>query len=84
MINRKTADNALRIAMRYARLNKESVICTHLSCDNDIYEITLRTPYQIYEFYVDPAACEVIGINAEPSLELNCLCDSAYEIPFAA
>ena len=69
------ANNALRIAMRYAKLNKETTVCTGLSCTDGLYEITLRTPYQIYEFYVDSDQGEVLGINTVPGLDL----DNFYE-----
>ena len=77
MMNHTTpaANDALRIAMRYAKLNKETTVCTGLSFADGLYEITLRTPYQTYEFYVDSADGEVLGINAEPGLDL----DNFYE-----
>lgn len=70
-----TANEALRSAMEYAQLATEDVRVAKLAAKDGLYEITLHTPYQMYEFYVDAATGEVLGINAVPSLDL----ESAYE-----
>lgn len=70
-----TANEALRSAMEYARLTTEDVRVTKLTAKDGLYEITLRTLCQMYEFYVDAANGEVLGVNAEPALDLEAVYD---------
>lgn len=70
-----TANEALRSAMEYAQLTTEDIRVMKLAATDGLYEIVLRTLSQMYEFYVDAASGEVLGINAEPALDLEAVYD---------
>ena len=70
-----TANEALRSAMEYAQLTTEDIRVMKLAATDGLYEIVLRTLSQMYEFYVDAASGEVLGINAEPALDHEAVYD---------
>ena len=72
-----TANEALRSAIDYAQLTTENIRVTKLAVKDGLYEIALRTLCQMYEFYVDAANGEVLGVNVEPALDLEAVYDDA-------
>lgn len=71
-----TASGALHSAMEYAQLMTEDVRVTKLAVKDGLYEIALLTLCQRYEFYVDAANGEVLGVNAGPTLDLGAIYDA--------
>lgn len=57
---------ALLAALNSVALTEEDVIDSDITLSNGLYEIGLSTSFQHYDFYVDAATSEVLGINAEP------------------
>ncbi len=85
--NMYTAAEALQSALEYAGIAADENRCLLARYDGGLYHILVRTLYQKYEFYVDAESGEVLGISAEPSLDLEtlCACDrDAENAPAAA
>ncbi len=64
-----TSNEALIAAIIETGLENDSPRCTMISCENNLYEICLRTDYQIYDIYLDALSREILGLNTEPVLD---------------
>ena len=69
--NKIGMNEALKAALAYAGLSADDARCTFASHHDGLYELTVRTSFQKYDFYVEAWTGEVLGINAEPMLDLD-------------
>lgn len=61
-----TISEAIRIAVGYSRLELDEPYCVSAVCEDDTIALVVFTLYQRYEFYVDSASGEVLGVMSEP------------------
>lgn len=66
MNTKLTASAALAAAIACADLSREDPRCESVCCRDGYYELTLRTAFLRYEFYVDAVSGQVAGVNFEP------------------
>ena len=73
-----TKEQALRIALRNAKIESSEYHCLSNNYDRGFFRIVVWTPYLKYEIYVDAETGEVAGINTAPVLyqEALCFCSS--------
>ena len=73
-----TKEQALRIALRNAKIESSEYHCLSNNYDRGFFRIVVWTPYLKYEIYVDAKAGEVAGIDTAPVLyqEALCFCSS--------
>ena len=73
-----TKEQALRIALRNAKIESSEYHCLSNNYDRGFFRIVVWTPYLKYEIYVDAEAGEVAGIDTAPVLyqEALCFCSS--------
>lgn len=71
MKNFVTESAAVICAVRYAMLEAYAPRCLEISHCDGLYNLILRTDYQCYEFFVDDATGEVLGMSAVPGLDLD-------------
>ena len=73
-----TKEQALRIALRNAKIESSEYHCLSNNYDSGFYRIIVWTPYLKYEIYVDAGEGEVAGIDTVPVLypETLCFCGS--------
>ncbi len=67
-INSKTA---LYNALSSVGINDASYRCDYICLEGDCYHIIVSTIMLKYEFYVDSATGEVLGINTEPEIDAS-------------
>ncbi len=73
-----TTEKALGIALAYAGIENGEYRCLAGGCDNGIFRFVIRTPELKYEFYVDAADGEVLGIDTIPLPFESELCSLFY------
>lgn len=72
--NRKlTPTQALQFALIYADIDRDELCRLSSRYDEGLYNFVVCTPCLKYEFYVDAANGEVVGINTEPLLCMETL-----------
>lgn len=65
-MNPLTAKQALYIALNDVGITESESICLFNQYDNGLYHVLVKTAYMKYEFYVDAANGEVLGLDMEP------------------
>lgn len=64
--------DAIQAALQYSQLELSQTRAFQVELQDGLYFISLRTEWQFYEFYVDSASGQVMGMNFEPSLDIYC------------
>ena len=64
--NDLTQEQAMRHALIFADIEDDEPACMSSRYEEGLYHFVLNTPYMKYEFYVDAADGEVMGIGTEP------------------
>ena len=59
-------EQALQLALACVNLSNDEFCCLSSQYNQGLYNFVLRTLCLRYEFYVDAAKGEVLGINTEP------------------
>lgn len=85
-MNTLTPEQAMRYALIAADIEEEKPVCLASRYAEGLYHFVLCTPYVRYEFYVDAANGEVLGVGTEPlphaaALDLR---GGGETLPFAA
>lgn len=65
--SRITISEAIRIAVRFSRLDHDEPYCVSAIYEDDTIALVVFTLFQRYEFYVDACSGEVLGIMSEPA-----------------
>ena len=84
MNNILSSYEAYCIAVKEAGLEANSPVCTDITLDGSIYEISIKTLFLRYDFYVGALSGEVLGINFEPFTDLEVGTVSVFSSEYAA
>ena len=84
MNNIISAREAFFIAVKEAGLEANSPVCTDITLNGSIYEISIKTLFLRYDFYVGALSGEVLGINFEPFTDLESGSVSIFSSEYAA
>ena len=74
MNNIFTSKEAINAAIIYAGLQNDNPRCANVLHRNSMYELTVCTTFQRYDFYVGDVSGEIYGINVEPMLDIEDAC----------
>lgn len=74
-------NQALSRALEYAGLAKTESRCAFRKAQDGLYEFTVLTLYQKYDFYVDALSGEVLGVNSEPLPYQEMFCTEPVLLP---
>ncbi len=81
-----TPEQAMQFALTSANIENDEPVCQTSRYDEGLYHFVLQTLCLRYEFYVDAANGEVLGISTEPlpyTESLN-LCSGKETLPSVA
>lgn len=81
-----TPEQAMRFALVYAELENDGPVCLSGRYAEGLYHFVFRTLCLRYEFYVDAANGEVLGVGTEPIpyAEALDLCGGEEALPSVA
>ena len=65
-MNSLTAKQAQLASLGYVDITETESVCLLNQYENGLYHLLIKTAYMKYEFYVDAARDEVLGVNTEP------------------
>lgn len=77
-INSKTA---LNNALTSVGINDGNYCCEYICLEDNCYRLIVSTLMLRYEFYVDAASGEVLGIDTEPMIDVT---ETASELRMSA
>ena len=71
--NHLTPEQAMQLALNYANIRNDEPLCLSMRYAEGLYSFVFYTLHMRYEFYVDAANGEVLGIDTEPLLYAEAL-----------